>query len=145
MIEPKDLPIQGHDGIERVYILTKFPAVAGREIVTQYPLSATPKLGDYATNEELMLKIMRHVWVRTQDGKELNLSTRTLVDNHVPDWEVLAKLEFAMLEYNCSFFANGGASTFLEVTAQKGQAWITQMLTDLLVQLSQKSKPPSAS
>jgi len=143
MIEPKELSLTGHDGVEKTYILTKFPAVAGREILTQYPISAMPKIGEYKVNEEIMFKVLKHVWVRTSDGNDLQLSTRALIDNHVTDWEVLAKIEFAMLEYNCSFFANGRASTFLEGSAQKGQQWIIQTLMGLLEQFSQKNKPPS--
>ena len=48
MIQPREITIADQDGKERRYILSKFPAVEGREIVAKYPISALPKLGDYA-------------------------------------------------------------------------------------------------
>jgi hypothetical protein len=75
-----------------------------------------PKLGDYEVNEATMLKLMAYVGVPVE-GKDapLMLNTRALVDNHIPDWETLARVEIAMMEYNVSFFANGKASGFLEL------------------------------
>lgn len=145
MIEPKEVPIETQRGESRVYILSKFPAVQGREIIAKYPLSAVPKLGDYAVNEETMLKLMAFVAVPQGDRPPLQLTTRALVDNHVPDWETLARIEVAMLEYNVSFFANGKGSTFLEAIAAKAQAFLSRTLTDLSAQLSQPTKRRSPS
>ncbi len=137
MIEPKEIELEG-----KTYILSKFPAVAGREIVAKYPLSGMPKLGDYKVNEETMLKLMAYVGLKQESGNVLMLSTRALVDNHVTSWETLAKLEWSMMEYNCSFFGNGRASTFFEGIAQKLPQLITSILTDSLQQSSAKGKQP---
>lgn len=142
MLEPKEQQFKNPDGTETTYILSKFPAIAGREIVAKYPLSAAPKLGDYAVNEETMLKLMAYVAVEGPNGP-IQLTTRALVDNHVKSWETLAKIEIAMMEYNCSFFANGRVSTFFEGIAQKLPTLIQKILTDSLRQLSEKSKQPS--
>lgn len=145
MLQPKEFPTQTPDGQTRVYILSKFPAIAGREIVAKYPLSAMPKLGDYAVNEETMLKLMAYVGVPVE-GKDapLMLTTRALVDNHIPDWETLARVEIAMMEYNVSFFGNGKASGFLDAMTRKLQALLSQTLTDLSGQSSPKEKRRSA-
>ena len=142
LLQPKEVMIKCADGTEKAFVLSKFPAIAGREIVAKYPLSGMPKLGDYAVNEETMLKLMAYVGVPQANGEPLKLTTRALVDNHVPDWEALAKLEIAMMEYNVSFFGNGRASSFFEGIAQKLPTLITKILTDSLQQLSQKSKQP---
>jgi hypothetical protein len=142
MIEPKEVSIALQDGSERTYIISKFPAIQGREIVAKYPLSAIPKLGDYAVNEEVMLKLMSFVAVPRESGVPLALSTRALVDNHVPDWEALARIEMAMMEYNVSFFGNGKGSSFLEAITAKAQAFLSRTLTDLSGQLSPKAKRP---
>lgn len=142
LLKPKEVKLSDQDGIERTYMVSRLPAVAGREIVTQYPLSAMPKVGDYAVNEGMMLKLMKYVAVIKDDGTELRLVTRELVDNHVSDWETLAKLEMAMMEHNVSFFRNGRALNFFEAIARKAQPWISQMLTDLSGQLSPKGKQP---
>ena len=145
MLEPKEITLKDQHGVERFYVLSKFPAVAGREIVTKYPVSNIPKIGEYQQSEEIMLKLMGFVSVKLADGQVLALTTRALVDNHVPDWEVLAKLEWAMLEYNTSFFGQGLNSGFLADTSQKVTAKILSMLTPFLQQLSQTEKPRSKS
>ena len=145
MIEPKEITLKTQKGDEKRYIISKFPAVAGREIVTKYPVSNVPKLGDYQQSEDVMLKLMAFTAVVTPDGAPLQLTTRALVDNHVPDWETLAKLEWAQLEYNVSFFGEGRNSDFLGSISQKGVLWITKTLIPLLVASLQTTKPPSTS
>ena len=142
LLEPKEITVETQKGENRAYILSKFPAVQGREIIAKYPLSAMPKLGDYAVNEETMLKLMAFVAVPRDGGEPLPLSTRALVDNHVPDWETLARIEFAMMEYNVSFFGNGKGSTSLEAITKKAQAFLSQTLMDLSGQSSRKEKQP---
>jgi hypothetical protein len=133
MLEPKEL-----EGTK--YILSKFPATVGREIILQYPTSALPKVGDYATNEALMIKIMSYVGV-TIEGREepLTLKTRALIDNHVPDAETLMKLEWAMMNHNFSFFGNGSLSGILDRVAAQAVKLIQKTLTDLSPVLQAKS------
>lgn len=140
MREPKDVQVMGKD-----YVIHKFHVIEGREIVTQYPISGMPKLGEYKTNEALMLKVLAYVGVRNEAGGLLMLTTPALIENHVPDWETLVRLEWACMEYNCSFFSNGKASSFLDNLLQTLLTSATQMLTGSLEQLSQKGKPPSGS
>lgn len=142
LLEPKEVVIKTMAGEDRTYILSKFPAIAGREIVSQYPISAVPKLGDYKTNEALMLKIMGFVAIPAENG-ELRLSTTALVDNHVPDYETLMKIEFHMMDYNTSFFSSGKVSTFFGTVEGKATAWITKTLTALLEQSFRKDAPRS--
>lgn len=142
MLEPveKDIALPG--GGTKKYILSKFPAIAGREIITQYPISAAPKVGDYKVNEELMLKLMAHVAIPREGAEPLQLTTRALVDNHVPDFETLMKIEWAMMEYNSSFFGQGKVFDFLGLVQGKLGAFLTQMLTDFSQQLLTKEKQP---
>lgn len=142
MREPKVIQVPCQDGTEKSYILHKIPAIPCREIVAKYPISAMPKLGDYAVNEETMLKLMAYVGVDLGNGNTQLLTTRALVDNHVPDWEALARIEIEMLGYNTSFFKNGKASTFLEGITRNLQQSISKILTGLLEQSLQKDKQP---
>lgn len=142
LIQPKPYDVELPDGTTKTFILSKFPAVQGREIVTQYPLSAMPKVGDYNVNESVMLKLMAFVAVEV-NGVTMPLRTKELVNNHVPDWETLARLEIAMMEYNCSFFGNGRASTFFDAFAQKAKSFLLQMSTDLSAQSSQADRQRS--
>jgi len=146
MLYPKDLELKTAAGVEKTFVLTKFPATVGREIVAKYPTANLPKLGDYGVSEATMLRLMAHVGVRL-DGRDepQMLNTRALVDNHAEDWETLARLEWAMLEYNCSFFANGLNSDTLTGLVEKARPWISQMWTALSAQSSPAAKPPSES
>lgn len=139
MLEPKEVVVDG-----KVYVISKFPAVAGRKIMTQYPISAIPKVGEYSTNEEMMYLIMTYVAVKNvENNTQMQLVNRDLIDNHVPNWETLMKLEYLMMEYNCSFLANGKVSTFLESIAEKLPSWITKISTPLSEALSPAEKPRS--
>lgn len=134
MLEPKEL-----EGTP--YVLSKFPATVGREIILQYPTSALPKVGDYNTNEALMLKIMSYVGVVTEASDvPLMLRTRALIDNHVPDAETLMKLEWAMLNHNFSFFGNGSLSGILDRIASQAVQLIQKTLMDLSPVLQAKQK-----
>jgi hypothetical protein len=136
MLEQKEIEMNG-----KTYILSKFPAVAGREIATQYPLSAIPKLGDYQTNKDIMFKIMAFVAIKTTTT--IWLKTEDLINNHVSDWETLVKLEYAMMEYNCSFLQGGKISSFLDGITERLPGLISKMLTPSLDFLSAKEKPRS--
>lgn len=136
MLQPKQIEING-----KKFVIHKFPAIEGREIICNYPLTSIPKVGEYKTNQEIMLKLMKYVSVPLNDIT-VALSNHELVNQHAGDWETLMKLEAAVIEYNCSFFQNGLASTFLSGLAQKVPAWIIKTLTDSLEQLSTKIKQP---
>ena len=142
LLKPKDIEIVDQEGEKRTYVLSKFDAISGREICTQYPLSALPKLGDYPRNEELAFKIMTFVGVRLGDTVQ-PFMTKALIKNHVPDWETLLKIEKAMIEYNCSFFLDGSLSTFLGVLAKKIPPLISKILMDSLAQSLPARSPPS--
>ena len=143
LLEPVERDIELPGGGTKKFILSKFPAVAGREIITQYPTSAAPKIGNYALNEELMFKLLTYVAVPMPDGSQLRLSTRALVDNHVPDFETLMRIEFEMMKYNCSFFNNGKMSGFLELLTDKVSALILKTLTTFSESSSKNDSPHS--
>jgi len=146
LLEPKEVTIDGPDGVARTFVFSKFPAVLGREIVAKYPVSILPKIGDYAVSEATMLKLMSCVGVPQPDDRPpLLLTTRALVDNHTHDWETLARIELGMMEYNCSFFSNGKTSDFFGGFMDTAKQLITSILTDSLAASSQVGKPRSTS
>jgi hypothetical protein len=89
-----------------------------------------------------MLKLMGYVALPRAEGEPLKLTTRALIDNHIPDWETLARIEVAMMEYNVSFFGNGKASGFLDAIMLKAQRLLSQTLMDLSAPSSRKVKQP---
>lgn len=144
--EPKEVKVKTQSGVEKAFVLHKIPAIPAREIVTQWPLTALPKVGDYKSNEAIMLKMMSYVEAVSPDGSSrIRLSTQELIDNHVPDWECLGRLEAGMMEYNVSFFGTGKSSLSLESIIQKARPLILKILTASSEQLSPKDAPRSES
>lgn len=145
LIKPKEVAIKDVDGIEKMFVISRLPAVTGREILAKYPLSNAPKIGDYEVSKEAMLKMMAYVCV-TVDGEEIPLKTPTLIDNHVPDGESLIRLELEMLKYNTSFFGSGGNSGFLPFLISKVGSSLPSVIKTLMASLqssSAKGSPPS--
>jgi hypothetical protein len=141
LLEPKEFAVTTLNGEEKTFVLSKFPSVIGREICAGYPLTSVPKLSEYKSNEEIMLKLMRFVGIKLPT-MVLPLTTRELVDNHTSDWETLAKLEWEMLRYNTSFLSQEKVSTFLKDTIMKRLASTMPILKDFLQQSLERSKQP---
>ena len=142
LLSPKEIEIDLSDGGKKTFVISKFPAIEGREIICKYPTSALPKVGNYSLNEETMFKLMKYVEVKTDNGN-LRLKTRELINNHIPDWEALGRIEIEMMRYNCSFFRNGKISSFLENITAKAQQLISSTLTASSGQSSQTAKQPT--
>lgn len=140
LIQPKEITIE-FEGEELKFNISKFPATVGREIIAKYPISNMPKIGDYKVSEETMLLLMKYV-ERIYPDRVQELTNKSLVDNHVPSWEVLAKLEMLMIDYNCSFFRNGKGLDFLKKLQTLAEPKIIEMLTVLSGKLSQAAKQP---
>jgi len=143
LLEPKRVTVKCMDGAEREYVISKFPALAGRKIITQYLPTAMPKVGEYGANEALLIEMMAFVAAITPDGGELRLTTRRLIDNHVPDYEALMRLEVAMMNYNSSVFQNVVRLISSGGIEARAAEWITRTLTLLSQQSSAKASPPS--
>lgn len=142
LLKPTTVEIPDQDGNTRIYTISKFPAIEGREIMVKYPLTAIPKLSEYGQAQDTMYKLMAYVAVDNK-GAELRLTTKALVNNHVPDWESLMRLECEMIKYNSSFFLRDMILNFLKDLSQKVPPLATRILTDSLAQLSPMAKPPS--
>lgn len=141
MLKPKPVTLLDQEGVEHKFILSKIPAIQAREIMTQYPISALPRVGDYKVNEQMMFKLVAYVAV--DKDVPLMLNNPVVIANHVPDWELLAKIEMAQAEYNNSFLQNGRISDYLGKFVQKTLQSISQMLMGLSEQSSPTTKQPS--
>lgn len=141
LINPKEITID-FEGETLRFNIGKFPATVGREIITQYPINNIPKVGSYLQSEEIMLKLMKFV-ERVYDDRTIELSSKTLIDNHVPSWEVLIKIEAFVIDYNCSFFELGKVLSSLKEWKALAEPKNIKILMDSLVSLSQAEKQPS--
>lgn len=142
LLEPKEVPVELPDGTFKTYVLSKLPALDGRKVALQYPVSGLPKVGEYGVNEEMMLLLLSYVAVNAGGETPLRLTTRALIDNHVASWETLVKLEGLMISYNCSFFANGKALSFFDGLKATALQLISKTLTDSLGLSSNQEKQP---
>lgn len=142
-IKPKEITLKDVDGEEHTYEISRFPATVGREIIAKYPITNIPKLGEYLQSEAAMMLLMSYVCKVMEDGSRLRLETRALIDNHVPDGELLLKLEFQMFSYNTSFFGIVGSPEFVPELVKKYLPLIMSTLTDYLAQSSQPDLPRS--
>lgn len=136
LIKPKTISIKNRDGAEKEFIISRLPSTVCREVMAKYPLSNVPKVGDYAVSEEVMLLMMQYVAVMVED-REIRLTTKDLVNNHVTDGIQLARLEIQMIEENTGFFGLGGNQGFLGCLIAKFSQSIMPMLTRFLAQYSQ--------
>lgn len=143
LLEPKPVSITTSAGTTKTFVVGKFPAIQGREIISKYPVANVPKVGDYAVSEETMRKALGYCGVILGDGAEVTLTTDTLINQHCGDWETLMRLEWEVLRYNCDFFGEGQTLDFLKLIGPKLQAWISQISTALLPSLLEKNSPPS--
>ena len=142
LIKPKEITVIDSDRQQHTFIISRFPATIGREILAKYPLSNAPKIGDYEVSKEAMLKMMAYVAVE-KEGQEIYLKTSTLIDNHVPDGEALIRLELEMLKYNTSFFGNGGSQNFLQYLLGKLSGSLPSIIKTLMASLPSSSQPAS--
>ena len=102
LLEPIEKEIGG-----KKFILSKFPAVAGREIMAAYAASGFPNITDYKSNEVAMFKLMAYVAVPIDGSQPIPLTTRALIDNHAGDWNTLVKIEHEMIELNSTPLEHG--------------------------------------
>lgn len=145
LIKPQEVEIKDCDGNVKTFIISRIPAIPMREVMAKYPVSNIPKLGEYQASKEVMMLLMRYVAVRLDDGRELQLVNAALIDNHVVDGEQLLRIEYAMLQYNTSFFGQGDLSTFLRELIAKHLPSVIQTVTDSLRASSPAARELSAS
>jgi len=137
LIKPVEKEFFDLDGKSHRLILSRFDAVKGREIITKYLMSNLPKLGDYEVSEQVMLDLMSYIAVPAESELGyIRLTTKALVVNHVPDWEMLGRVEKEMIAYNASFFEPEKISSFFE--------WVAQKFMQKILEMSMESSPRSA-
>ena len=113
LIAPKEVEIEDRNGEKRVYIFSQPPYFDAREITSQWVSGAIPKVGDYRLNEEMAKKLFSYVAAIDKDGKQIRLTTKALVENHVPDLITGGRIELGMIEYILGFSVLGQVSAFL--------------------------------
>lgn len=147
-IKPKEVTIKDIDGNEVQYIISRLPAIVGREVLAKYSGSMIPATGKYDVSEEAMLKLVSYSAKVLEDGTEVALRSKGLVDNHVDSCETLIKLELQILMYNSSVFQNSSQLNLGQLVTgmvSKFLPLITSALKDGSEQSSPASSQPSES
>lgn len=142
--EPKEVTLETWGGVKKTFVISKLTYFAGREVLTQFPTTAAPKIGDYRKNEELAKLMFNFIAVKLEGNNNIVLSNDAAIENHCNIMCGLM-LEKEMLEYNADFLANGEILNFLNTLIVKAKELISRTLMDLPVQSSQKKKRPSVS
>jgi hypothetical protein len=146
LIKPQDVEVKDCDGNVKTFVISRVPAIPMREVMAKYPVSNIPKLGEYQASKDVMKLLMSFVAVRVDEGqREIRLINEALINNHITDGEQLLRLEYAMLQYNTSFFGQGDLSTFLRGLIAKHLPLITQTVMDSLRASSPAARDLSAS
>ena len=63
MLKPKEISIIDIDGLERNFIISRFPATVGMEIFYRLPMSAVPKIGDFEALKDVRNDIFKYVYL----------------------------------------------------------------------------------
>lgn len=127
LIEPKSITLKKSGE----FLISKLPCLVGREVLVKYPVSLVPKIGDYATSEEMCIRLMSFV-EKVTPQRNIRLSDATLINQHVAPGGEIWLLEKEMLMYNFDFLEDGTASAFLEMWKSKAESKATKILTNLL-------------
>ena len=147
LIKPRDITIADLDGVERHYRISRFPAIAGLEIIAKVPSNIATLSKQLPHLKELVSQMCKYVAIDapTEDGgtHEITLSTQALIDNHVPDGETLLRLLFELMRYNTSFFGSADQSILDYLVGRLAASLpkIIQTLTPLLQPSSPSDSP----
>lgn len=143
LLDPKEITVITQDGTERTYLIGKFPALPGLELVTRLGSAAAAVARDPQPAIDLIQRVLTYVAVPGANGEPLQLKTAALIDNHVPDWETGARLVKEVAVYNTSFFQNEKLLASLRGFARTLKLKNIETLMQSLDRLSQKDAPPS--
>ena len=102
-----------NDKTGHAFVICKLPAIVGRELSREYINSNLPVVGNTEASTQAMTKLLSYVNAIDSSGKEVNLGTCDLIENHIEDTEELLWLEWEMVKYNFGFLVNINPFTLL--------------------------------
>ena len=139
LLDPKKVEVNG-----KTFIVSKFPAFDGYEIMIRYiPVHLANLNADFNKVKEMVLKVMKYVAVELPDGTLVRLENEDLINNHLSSGEEIMDLTAQIMDYNTSFFNGGKGLTFYKRLENLATQKVTEILTAFAVNLSHKNKQPS--
>lgn len=136
LLQPKLIEINGYK-----FIISKMPCTVAQEVIVKLPAGFLPMINNFAQSQEMAFKMLSYCERVYEDGRSnAPLISKEIIDNHVPDFDTLIKLETACINYNFDFFENGKAWNFLNKGLCLAESKLSGILTDLLDKLLQAEK-----
>lgn len=131
LLQPKTVDINGYK-----FIISKMPCTVAQEVIFKLPTGFVPLISQYSQAEEMAFKMLSYCERVYTDGRaNVPLVSKAIIDNHVPDFQTLMKLEQECLQYNYDFFAQGKVLSFLNKGLSLAESKASGILTDLLDRL----------
>jgi len=139
LIQPKSVEINGYK-----FVISKMPCTVAQEVIIKLPTGLVPLLSDFSQAEDMAFKMLSYCERVYSDGRpNVGLISKEIIDNHVPDFDTLVKLETECINYNYDFFSDGKLLAFLNKGVCLVESKASGILTDLLDKLLQAGAPRS--
>ena len=130
LLEPKEVTIKGCK-----FVISKMPCLAAQEVIIRIGSGIIPLINQYAISEDMVIKMLSCCQRVYDDKPNVPLISKDIINNHIPDFEVLIQLENECLKYNYDFFAQGRLLDFLNEGLSLAESKLSKILTDLLDKL----------
>jgi len=138
LLEPKEVDINGHK-----FIISKMPCTVAQSVLFNIPTGLIPVISEFKRTEEQAFKMLAYCERVYTDGRaNVPLISKQIIDNHVPDFDTLIKLEYECLNYNFDFFTRERVLTLLNQALSHAESRVSGILTDFLGKLSVQGGQP---
>lgn len=135
LLEPKEVTIKGCK-----FVISKMPCLAAQEVIIRIGSGIIPLINQYAISEDMVIKMLSCCQRVYDDKPNVPLISKDIINNHIPDFEVLIQLENECLKYNYDFFAQGRLLDFLNKGLSLAESKLSKILMDLLDKLLLQEK-----
>ena len=135
LLEPKEVTIKGCK-----FVISKMPCLAAQEVIIRIGSGIIPLINQYAISEDMVIKMLSCCQRVYEDKPNVPLISKDIINNHIPDFEVLIQLENECLKYNYDFFAQGRLLNFLNKGLSLAESKLSKILMDLLDKLFLQEK-----
>ena len=121
LLEPKEVTIKGCK-----FIISKMPCLAAQEVIIRIGSGIIPLINQYAISEDMVIKMLSCCQRVYEDKPNVPLISKDIINNHIPDFEVLIQLENECLKYNYDFKNIDG---FVGQIIASGKATLNELKT----------------
>lgn len=135
LLKPKEIDVNGYK-----FIISQMPCTVAQEVAFKLPPGLIPIMGNFTQAEDMYVKMLSFCERVYDDGKHIKLINKTVIDNHIPDFQTLLLLEREVIEYNYGFFNPEKLLDLLNGLLSHAESRVSKILTDLLDKLSHQGE-----